>query len=224
MAADPEMMAAEFVLGLLDGEERAAALRRILADPGFAGEVEEWRLRLAGLYDDYPEAVPPAAVAQRLARSLAPAPPVSAGRRWFPAGAAVAAIAAAFVLVFFLSRPAPRPPEIAHQVMVASLTSTDGATALSAFADATSGEIRLPRAAIAPAGRSAELWLIGGDGIPKPIGLLAARGPSRLALPASQKSGLQPGVTLAVSIEPEGGSPTGQPTGPVVASGKLSPV
>jgi len=28
-------------------------------------------------------------------------------------------------------------------------------------------------------------------------------------------------VTLAVSVEPTGGSPTGQPTGPVVYSGKL---
>jgi anti-sigma-K factor RskA len=28
--------------------------------------------------------------------------------------------------------------------------------------------------------------------------------------------------TLAVSIEPVGGSPTGQPTGPVIANGKLA--
>ena len=28
-------------------------------------------------------------------------------------------------------------------------------------------------------------------------------------------------ATFAVSLEPEGGSPTGQPTGPVVFSGKL---
>ena len=29
------------------------------------------------------------------------------------------------------------------------------------------------------------------------------------------------GSTLAISIEPRGGSPTGQPTGPVVAAGTL---
>ena len=29
------------------------------------------------------------------------------------------------------------------------------------------------------------------------------------------------GVTLAISVEPLGGSPTGKPTGPVILSGKL---
>jgi anti-sigma-K factor RskA len=29
-------------------------------------------------------------------------------------------------------------------------------------------------------------------------------------------------ATLAVSVEPPGGSPTGLPTGPVIASGKLT--
>jgi anti-sigma-K factor RskA len=29
-------------------------------------------------------------------------------------------------------------------------------------------------------------------------------------------------AALAVSMEPPGGSPTGQPTGPVIASGKLT--
>ena len=33
---------------------------------------------------------------------------------------------------------------------------------------------------------------------------------------------LQQGATIAISVEPPGGSPTGAPTGPVVASGSLS--
>jgi anti-sigma-K factor RskA len=32
---------------------------------------------------------------------------------------------------------------------------------------------------------------------------------------------LQQGATIAISVEPPGGSPTGKPTGPVVASGSL---
>ena len=47
------MTAAELALGLLDGDERAAALRRVLADPAFAREVEDWRNRMAGLFDDF---------------------------------------------------------------------------------------------------------------------------------------------------------------------------
>ena len=33
---------------------------------------------------------------------------------------------------------------------------------------------------------------------------------------------LQQGATIAISVEPPGGSPTGAPTGPVVASGALT--
>ena len=48
----PDMTAAELALGVLDGEERAAALRRVLADPVFAREVERWRRYLAALFAD----------------------------------------------------------------------------------------------------------------------------------------------------------------------------
>jgi anti-sigma-K factor RskA len=33
---------------------------------------------------------------------------------------------------------------------------------------------------------------------------------------------LRQGATIAISVEPPGGSPTGAPTGPVVASGPLN--
>ncbi|MBN8841445.1 MAG: hypothetical protein J0I25_14735, partial [Sphingomonadales bacterium] len=63
----PDMLAAELALGLLDGEERAAALRRMLVDPAFAREVEDWRHRLAGLFDDVVEVAAPVSIAERLA-------------------------------------------------------------------------------------------------------------------------------------------------------------
>ena len=37
-----DVAAAELALGLLEGEERGAALRRVLAEPGFAAQVEWW--------------------------------------------------------------------------------------------------------------------------------------------------------------------------------------
>ena len=42
---DPDMAAAELALGVLEGEERATALRRVLSEPAFAAEVERWRAR-----------------------------------------------------------------------------------------------------------------------------------------------------------------------------------
>ena len=42
-----------------------------------------------------------------------------------------------------------------------------------------------------------------------------------IAIDRSQAEELGEGVTLAVSLEPSGGSPTGAPTGPVLLAGAL---
>jgi anti-sigma-K factor RskA len=218
---DPDMAAAELALGLLDGEERAAALRRVLADPAFAREVEGWRNRIAGLFDDYPEAVAPDSVAARLA-APAGAP---RGRNPWPILALATALAAA-VALFFITQPGPAPLPIPvaqpHAMMVASLMMTDKSASVPAMIDMTTGEMSIPHADMAPSGKSAQLWMIGSDGVPKPMGLLSAQGTSRMTLASDQRRQLTAGVTLAVSVEPVGGSPTGKPTGPVVASGKIT--
>ena len=54
----PDVTAAELALGVLDGPERAAALRRMLAEPAFAAEVDVWRNHFAALLDQFPAAEP----------------------------------------------------------------------------------------------------------------------------------------------------------------------
>jgi anti-sigma-K factor RskA len=220
-APDPDMTAAELALGLLDGEERAAALRRVLADPAFAREVDDWRQRLAGLFDDYPDVAAPESVAARLAQFDRPAQPVPPRRARWSIAAMVTAIAAMLAL-FVILRPTSQIASSPHHLMVASLMMSDKSAAVPAMVDMTTGEVRVGGAAMAPAGKTAQLWMIGGDGVPKPMGMLASTGPSRMMLPMEKRHALKAGIMLAVSIEPLGGSPTGLPTGPVVASGKLS--
>ncbi len=221
-APEPDMTAAELAIGLLDGEERAAALRRVLSDPDFAREVESWRRRLSGLFDDYPEIAAPESVAARLA---APDIVPTAAR---PTGWRIAAIAAtaiaAMLALFVVLRPVPQAivPPPAHRTMIAALAMSGTSGAVPAVVDMTAGEVRIGEAAIAPQGKSAQLWMIGDDGVPRPMGLLASGGPSRMTLSDRQRGLIKAGIMLAVSIEPLGGSPTGKPTGPVVASGKLS--
>lgn len=65
-------------------------------------------------------------------------------------------------------------------------------------------------------GQDRELWIIGPDNVPKSLGLIAQDG---LSIDPAVETG--PGRTLAVSREPKGGSPTGSPTGPVFATGRL---
>ena len=73
------------------------------------------------------------------------------------------------------------------------------------------------------ASRVPELWLIPADGKPRSLGLIKRDGAMTMRLPAALR-GMAAGAMLAVSMEPPGGSPTGLPTGPVMAKGRIERV
>ena len=69
-----DVMAADFVMGLLDDAEHAAAERRIETDGGFARAVSAWRERLADLDSTAEETAPSPALWQRIADATKIAP------------------------------------------------------------------------------------------------------------------------------------------------------
>lgn len=242
---DPDMAAAELALGLIEGDERAQALRRVLADPGFAQAVEAWRTRLAQLFDLWPEMIPSGGVFARIERSIdsPAAPAVQPARRTgllWPGIAAVASLIAASLLLVVLLRPSPvseprpAPPAIVAalpaKMLVAAIAPDTAAvpdapsTPVTAIYDPATGGLRLTEAALADANRSAELWIIGADATPRSLGLLRGKGGTTLTVGTAHRALLAAGATLAVSLEAVGGSPTGLPQGPVVAKGTLSQV
>jgi anti-sigma-K factor RskA len=66
-----------------------------------------------------------------------------------------------------------------------------------------------------------ELWVIPEGGKPRSLGTMATGKQMHMRLAEALAQLLQQGATIAISVEPPGGSPTGAPTGPVVASGSL---
>ena len=79
----------------------------------------------------------------------------------------------------------------------------------------------LQLAAIEP-GRSLELWALPVEGKPVSLGLIPTGGEGMIGLSDRQQQLLKASVVLAVSLEPRAGSPTGQPTGPVLYQGPLA--
>ena len=67
-----------------------------------------------------------------------------------------------------------------------------------------------------------ELWAVPASGAPVSLGIVNASGETERDVAEDKRALLETGVTLAVSLEPEGGSPTGAPTGPVLFVGALS--
>ena len=235
----PDMAAAELALGLLEGEERAHALRRVLAEHGFAQEVERWRAHLAQLFDLWPAMDAPPGVLERVERTIdgpaaVTAAPVAAKRSLFwPVAAGLSSVAAAAMLVVIVTRPipvpgpAPQPVPVAAApapILLASIDRGKAGAPVTAVYDPNSAALRLTAATLAEADRSAELWVIAGDGVPHSLGLLKTSGASSFTVSGDNRARLAAGAVLAVSIEPIGGSPTGLPTGPVVAKGALAPV
>ena len=70
-------------------------------------------------------------------------------------------------------------------------------------------------------GKSHELWVVPGNGAPRSIGVMPAGKKMHMDLAEQIAELLRQGATIAISVEPPGGSPTGAPTGPVMWSGKL---
>ena len=202
-----DILAAEYVLGVQSLPDRMATEARIRSDAAFAAQVAAWEDRLSALNDGYPDAAPPPDMMDRIEARLfpAPAPQPSAFRRfagWI--GGAVTAAALLLAVALFLP-PAP--------ALVAVMG--DGGLRFEArFGD---GALTVTRVAghAAPEGQTQELWLIAPDAAPVSLGLLAD-GPLNVPYPEAPA-----GWTLAVSVEPAGGSPTGAPTGPVVAAGVI---
>ena len=95
---------------------------------------------------------------------------------------------------------------------------------LVAYYDEAKGELRLNRTEGAAAtGRSFELWLIAGQDAPVSLGVLPTANTTRLVVPVNIRAKFKGGV-LAISDEPAGGSPTGAPTGAVLATGQLASI
>ena len=128
-------------------------------------------------------------------------------------------------------RPKPRtqvvevktPPPPASAQYVAVLQSGGGTPAFILTVDAATKNFTVRKVGAQPeAGKSYELWIVS-DRLQRPRSLGVIGGNDFTARPvlSGYDSEIVNQATFAVSIEPEGGSTTGAPTGPVVYTGKL---
>ena len=224
---DVDLTAAEHVLGLLEGEARERAAARLRDDPSFQVDVEDWERRLAPLADAVAPVSPPEQVWERIAGTISPsrvlAFPVRT-RPWDRVGlwraATVASMAAAACLALVILRPAPAPPAAPAPVLVATLAQADGKALFVATLDRSRrGMTIVPVGATGRNDRAPELWIIPAGGKPRPVGMLDTAQARLVPASAAVLSIADTRAVLAVSLEPPGGSPTGAPTGPVIATG-----
>jgi anti-sigma-K factor RskA len=243
LAEERDLLAAELALGVLEGEDRAEALRLQLSDAGFAAAVEAWHAQLAPLTDALPPVEPSTGVWTAIQRRLegaategaAPAPNVtdigSRVRPWQWSTAAATALAACLALVVVL-RPAqelaPTPTPAPTQFVdvgpagVAQLASAEGEPLLAVSYDEAGSRLRVRALRLDPKAETApELWIIPGDGTPRSLGLIRADGTSEVTLPPGSRDWMGQQPVLAVTYEPRATAPHQAPSSDIVASGKV---
>jgi len=236
MTDELDIAAAEYVLGTLPADERAGISERLGRDPALLSSIRRWQERFSVLDGSAPAVAPPAALWRSIEQATRPAGlaatsdeprsnVVQLRRRvafWRGATFATGALAAALAGFFVIDRMT-ESPDAAGSRYVAVVDTGGREPALIAEVDTATGLIRV-RALQAeiPAGRSLELWHIAEGDEPRSLGVLQA-GADAQTIRDAASAGPVDGV-IAVTVEPQGGSPSGAPTGPVVYSGRLIPV
>ncbi len=241
-----DLLAAEYVVGVLDIDGRRRAQSRIEAEPAFAGLVAAWEQRFATLLGEIDPVTVPAHVWLRLRTRLGWSP-VEGARRgvwqnaafWRATTAVAAAAAIAVVVVGRLPQaplPTATPPQVAVQPTpapvqdeaaaakpVTTLSHDDGTPGWLASVDVARGSVLMvPIPAPADAqGRVPELWLIPAGEAPVSLGLVSINKAHTVSVPAAIRRALAVGSTLAITLEPQGGAPKGIPTGPVIVKGDI---
>jgi anti-sigma-K factor RskA len=221
------LTAAEYVLGVLGASERRRVEQRIGRDQVFAREVAFWEKRLGGLAEGIPAVAPPANAWARIEAALdqAERPAERVGlwqslRFWRGLSLVTSALAATCLaaLIYVGAISPPRAP------LVAQLSVEGGKTGFVAAVNSGGGTLTIVPAALLSAEeqKAMELWLIPPGDKPHSLGLIDPNRPVTIKVPQDLLARVNKEAVLAVSLEPPGGSPTGQPTGPVIANGKLA--
>jgi anti-sigma-K factor RskA len=219
-----DLIAAEYVLGVLTGAERGAAAERVRNERGFARLVDQWTIRLSPLDDAYEDSAPPASVKKALDGKLFAGSASSAPGFWQSLhlwrALAIGATAVAAVAIVPSLRQAD--PEVAQlPPIIAPMQATDtGEVRFVALYQPGSDEIRISRVkAEKGADKDYELWLVDDGAKPVSMGVIPDQGEVRLKVKPELVKLIDSGDAFAVSVEQTGGSPTGEAQGAIIAVG-----
>lgn len=213
-----ELLAGEYVLGLLRGAARRRFERLLIEDARLRAEVAAWERKFAAWNRGLHPLAPPSSVWRKLQSRIHAEPnPVMAPRfRPLWGAAIVAAAVILFVVGIFLGRSVLAPLPTPSYVAVMSTAQGQPRWLITVHPRTRRVDMKALADNTPPSGKSYELWMLPGSGKPIAMGLMNSRGSATKIVGAEAIAAITGAKGLAISIEPEGGSPTGQPTGPVV--------
>jgi anti-sigma-K factor RskA len=237
-----DAMAGEYVLGLIEGADLVAFARRLETDRELADAVESWRRHFAAIDATATPLQPSPGLWPRIENDIAAVAQTAAGAQAAPTrsaalpaagsrladwwnslfvwrGAALAGALAAVILgiglVGALDKAKRQPVMVAVLLTEASIA----AAVVNTFADGRVEMVPLQNIHV-PEGKALEIWTLWDRAVgPRSVGLIdrARTTPLRLdQLPLGRDQ------LFEITLEPATGSPTGRPTGPIIAKGNTA--
>lgn len=217
-----ELLAAEYTLGSLKGLARRRFERWMMESARVREEVWFWEEKLGHLGSQVDDTAPPASVWRGIEARLWPkeAANDSTGGWLWPGWSLVATAAALVLAVILVQQPVPQPDERLSGAIVQADVS-DPLWLVSGSEAQRRLSLRPVAATAAQIGKDYELWIVPQDGQPVSLGVIPVGDTYQVTLDDKTRALLASSRTLAISLEPVGGSPTGAPTGPILHVAKL---
>ena len=230
--ANPELrtrLASEYVLGTLKGAARRRFEDYLQRDAALRSEVAHWESHLTPLTERLAPVTPHARVWKKIearigaspARKVVVAPASGLWESlgfWRNLGLGASGLAAALLAALFLFKPIEQSP------MLTAVLAEDNNVARAFIEQPKSGMLMVKM--VEPwktmNGMALQLWVVPKNGPPRSLGIINDAGETRLVLVGMDEK-LSGGLIFAISKEPPGGSPTGQPTpGSVMCKGAIA--
>jgi len=218
--SDPRLqnlLAGEYVLGLMRGAARRRCERLMMEMPSLASAVTAWEECFAAWASRLSPLQPPGYLEWRLmGRVRRESQPRGERLRntFWRTWAVAATVVLALIIVTQKLTPTTEP-KAAEFALMSDAKGTP-LWLISVHPEARRVDMKVVTANPVPAGKSYELWMLPDGGKPVPMGLMNETGLASETVPPELLARLLAAKALAISLEPKGGSPTGQPTGPVL--------
>ncbi|MGE5625292.1 MAG: anti-sigma factor domain-containing protein [Bacillota bacterium] len=216
------LLAGEYVLGLLGAGARRRFERLLMESPGLRAEVAAWEVRFTAWSLELPPVVPPDYLWWRIlgaVRREEKSRRGPAGNNFWRVWAVAATLVLAVVLVS--QRYVPATEQKPAEFALVSDAKGQPRWVISVHPEDKRIDMKALTSNPPPAGKSYELWMLPDQGNPVPMGLMNETGTASEHITAELLARLATAKGLAISVEPPGGSPTGLPTGQVVYTAVL---
>lgn len=225
-----EVIAGEYVLGVLSSGDRQKVEARMVLDRGFAAIVQRWQENLVSFDEDYHPETAPDWIFRRIEQRLHGTSDIREPLGFWQSLALWRGIAAFSLLVVagisfsqFDLTGSSQAPELSAS-LVSTIDANGSPVSFSSSYDPATGRFRMTPVAAGPEkAKSLELWLIQGKNPAVSLGVLPQSGEGELLVPAKWRDQIRDGDVFAISLETYGGSPTGTAQGPVLAAGPAKP-